>query len=95
MFNLSRQRQLDTGEIVGPGGYVDEPAQNVDSWKAVGNEPVIVHIVSFGAMEYLGDDDQILRRDTVASLREIYLRYWSRKAADGLRWISTTRDKHA
>ena len=75
VFNLSGRRQLDTGEVVEPGGYVYEPAGNVDSWKAVGDEPVIAHIVSFGAMEYLGDDDQILRRDTAASLREIYLRY--------------------
>jgi hypothetical protein len=65
----------NTGEVVGPGGYVYEPAGNVDSWKAVGDEPTIVHIVSFGAMEYLGDDDQILRRDSAASLRDIYLGY--------------------
>jgi 2,4'-dihydroxyacetophenone dioxygenase len=75
VFNLSGQRQLDTGEVVGPGGYAYEPAGNVDSWKAVGDEPVIVHIVSFGPMEYLGDDDRVLRRDTAASLREIYHRY--------------------
>ena len=42
---------------------------------AVGDEPVIVHITSFGPMEYLGDDDQVLRRDTASSLHEIYLRY--------------------
>ena len=74
-FNLSGQRQLDNGEVVGPGGYVYEPAGNVDSWKAVGDEPVIVHIISFGAMEYLGEGDQVLRRDTAASLREIYHRH--------------------
>jgi 2,4'-dihydroxyacetophenone dioxygenase len=74
-FNLSGQRQLDTGEVVGPGGYVYEPVGNVDSWKAVGDEPAIVHIVSFDAMEYLGDDDRGLRRDSAASLREIYRRY--------------------
>lgn len=75
VFNLSGRRQLDTGEIVGPGGYVYEPAGNVDSWRAIGDEPAIVHIVSFGAMEYLGDGDQVIRRDTAASLRDIYLRY--------------------
>jgi quercetin dioxygenase-like cupin family protein len=74
-FNIAGQRQLDTGEIVGPGGYVYEPTGNVDSWSAIGDEPVIVHIVSFGAMEYLGDDDQVLRRDTAASLRELYANY--------------------
>jgi 2,4'-dihydroxyacetophenone dioxygenase len=61
--------------VVGPGGCVYDPVGNVDSWKAVGGEPAVVHIVSCGAMEYLGGDDQILRRDTPASLRDIYLRY--------------------
>lgn len=75
-FNIAGSRQLlDTGEIVGPGAYVYEPAGNVDSWMAVGDEPVIVHITSFGAMEYLGDDDEVLRRDTASSLHQIYLRY--------------------
>jgi 2,4'-dihydroxyacetophenone dioxygenase len=75
-FNLAGSRQLlDTGEIVGPGAYVYEPSGNVDSWMAVGDEPVIVHIVSFGAMEYLGEDDQVLRRDTASSLHKIYLDY--------------------
>ena len=75
-FNLSGSRKLlDNGEVVGPGAYVYEPAGNVDSWMAVGDEPVIVHITSFGAMEYLDDEDNVLRRDSAASLREIYLRY--------------------
>jgi 2,4'-dihydroxyacetophenone dioxygenase len=75
-FNIAGSRKLiETGEIAGPGAYVYEPAGNVDSWMAVGDEPVIVHITSFGAMEYLGDDDQVLRRDTASSLHQIYLRY--------------------
>jgi len=74
-FNLSGTRQLDTGELIGPGQYVYEPAGNVDWWQAVGDEPVVVHIVSFGAMEYLGADGEILRRDTAASLRERYLAF--------------------
>jgi 2,4'-dihydroxyacetophenone dioxygenase len=75
------RRLLDTDEIVGPGTYVYEPVGNVDSWMAVGEEPVVVHIVSFGAMEYLDDDGAVLRRDTPSSLRETYLRYC---AANGL-----------
>ena len=74
-FNVSGSRQLDTGEIVGPGGYVFEPAGNVDSWKAVGDEPVVVHITSFGPMEYLGENDEVLKRDSTSSLRDVYLRY--------------------
>jgi 2,4'-dihydroxyacetophenone dioxygenase len=78
-FNLAGSRELlDTGEIAGPGAYVYEPAGNVDSWMAVGDEPVVVHIVSFGAMEYLDNDGRVLRRDTASSLQEIYLRYCER-----------------
>jgi len=74
-YNLSGQRKLlETGQVVGPGGYVYEPAGNVDSWMAVGEEPVIVHITSIGAMDYLDENGQVLRRDTPLSLREAYLR---------------------
>ena len=74
-YNLAGHRKLDTGEIVGPGGYVYEPAGNVDSWTAVGDEPVIVLITAFGAMEYLGDDDSVLRTDTPSSLRDRYIHH--------------------
>jgi 2,4'-dihydroxyacetophenone dioxygenase len=75
-FNLSGSRRLiETDEIVGPGGYVYEPAGNVDSWMAVGDEPVVVHIVSFGAMEYIGADGEVTRRDTPSSLYETYIRF--------------------
>lgn len=75
-LNLSGYRQLlDTGESVPPGGYVYEPRGNVDSWMAVGDEPVVVYIVAFGAMEYLTDDGAVLRRDTPDSLEQIYVRF--------------------
>lgn len=74
-FNVSGTRKLDTGEIVGPGGYVYEPAGNVDSWIAIGDEPAVIHITSYGAMEYLGENGEVLRRDTATSLRDVYLRY--------------------
>lgn len=72
-YNLAGQRKLlETGEVVGPGGYVYEPAGNVDSWMAVGTEPVVVHILAYGAMEYLDDQDAVLKRDTGASLLARY-----------------------
>ena len=75
-FNVSgRGRLIEANEIVGPGGYVYEPAGNVDSWMAVGDEPVVVHIVSFGAMEYIGADGEVTRRDTPSSLYETYIRF--------------------
>ena len=80
-YNLvGRRKLLETGEVVGPGGYVYEPPGNVDSWMAVGHEPVVVHITSYGAMEYLGENGEVLRRDTASSLRDLYLRYCAAKA---------------
>ena len=71
-FNVSGYRKLiETGEIVGPGGYVFEPVGNVDSWMAVGDEPVIVHIVSTGAMEYLGQNGEVLARHDANFLVEL------------------------
>lgn len=75
-LNLSGHRKLlETGEVIGPGGYVYEPAGNVDSWLAVGDVPVIVHIVAHGAMEYLDDDGGVTQRDTATSLLETYRRH--------------------
>jgi quercetin dioxygenase-like cupin family protein len=75
-FNLAgRRKLLETGEIVGPGGYVYEPSGNVDSWMAVGSDPVVVHIIAYGAMEYLGENGEVLKCDTPSSLREVYFRY--------------------
>jgi quercetin dioxygenase-like cupin family protein len=74
--NLAGRRELlETGEVIGPGGYVYEPAGNVDSWRAVGDEPVVVHIVARGAMEYLDAAGRVTQRDTAASLFERYLRH--------------------
>ncbi len=74
-FNLAGRRELHTGEIVGPGGYVYEPPGNVDSWRAIGDEPVIVHVVARGALDYLGEDDRVLSRSTTSSTGESYRRF--------------------
>ena len=37
--------------------------------------PSVVHIVAYGAMEYLGERGVVLQRDTPSSLLEIYRRY--------------------
>jgi quercetin dioxygenase-like cupin family protein len=82
-LNLQGRRELiESGEIVGPGGYVYEPAGNIDSWRAIGDEPVIVHIIAYGGLEYLGDHDEVLRRDDAASLRLLYERYCAEHQLD-------------
>jgi quercetin dioxygenase-like cupin family protein len=74
-LNLLGQRQLlDTGEVVGPGGYVYEPAGNVDSWRAVGDEPVVIFVTVRGAIETLDERDQVTGRDSTGSLAETYRR---------------------
>jgi hypothetical protein len=61
--------------VVGPGGYVYEPQGNVDSWMAVGDEPAVVHAIVEGAVEYLDEHDQVVRRSTATTARESYRRH--------------------
>ena len=73
-FNLSGTREIfGTGERVGPGSYVYEPAGNVDEWGAVGDEPCIVHIKVTGAVEYLGEDGQVIETVSAETQRAVYL----------------------
>jgi quercetin dioxygenase-like cupin family protein len=74
-FNMQGSRQLGSGEIVGPGDYVYEPAGNVDSWKVVGDVPLVVLVVVSGAVEYLGPDDRVTSIYTADVLMEMYRRY--------------------
>ena len=74
-FNLQGSRELCTGETVGPGGYVYEPAGNVDSWKVVGDTPLIVFLAVMGAVEYLDADGAVTSCYTASRLREIYCRH--------------------
>ena len=74
-FNLEGSRQLCTGEIIGPGGYVYEPPGNTDWWTVVGDEPLVVLVVVMGAVEYLGVDGAVSHRYTAHTLQEIYERH--------------------
>ena len=72
-YNVSGSRQLDTGEIAGPGAYVYEPAGHVDSWSRVGDEPCIVQITMSGHLACLGANDELLDCIDTPKLREPYL----------------------
>jgi 2,4'-dihydroxyacetophenone dioxygenase len=74
-FNLEGSRQLGTGEVIGPGDYVYEPAGNVDSWKNIGDVPLVVLVVVMGRVEYLGPDDSITSVYTADVLNELYRQY--------------------
>ena len=58
-FNLSGSRLLSSGEVIGPGGYVYEPPGNVDSWKVVGDEPLVALVVVMGEVEHLAPDGRV------------------------------------
>ena len=74
-FNLEGSRQLCSGEVVGPGGYVYEPAGNTDSWCAIGDTPLIVLVVVMGAVEYLGPGDTVIRCYTAQTLLDLFRRH--------------------
>jgi hypothetical protein len=78
-FNLSGAREIiGTGEIVGPGCYVHEPAGLTDTWAAVGDVPCVVHIKVTGNIDYLGDAGQVSETLNAASQRAAYLA-WCRE----------------
>lgn len=74
-LNLQGSRELGSGEVIGPGGYVYEPAGNVDSWKVVGDTPLIVLVVVMGAVEYLDADGAVTSCWTASRLFDVYRRY--------------------
>lgn len=74
-YTLAGQRELlETGVVVGPGDYVYEPPGNVDSWRAVGDAPLVVFVTLRGAIEYLDEHGNVLRRSTATSAAEAYRR---------------------
>ena len=73
-FNISGTREiLGTGELVGPGSYVYEPAGTVDGWGATGDEPCVVHIKVTGTIEYLDDSGQVIESVNAGTQRAVYL----------------------
>jgi 2,4'-dihydroxyacetophenone dioxygenase len=73
-FNLSGAREIfGTGEVVGPGAYVYEPAGTVDGWGAIGDEPCVIHIKVVGTIEYLGPNGAIIESVDAGTQRAVYL----------------------
>lgn len=71
-FNLEGTRLLCTGEVIGPGGYVYEPAGTTDWWSIVGDVPLVVLVVVMGAVEYLADDGAVVKRYSAQTLMDLY-----------------------
>ena len=74
-FNLSGSRLLiETIEVVGPGGYVYEPPGNVDSWRAIGSEPLVVLVTVRGTMETFGERGVVGDVSTTSGITAAYRR---------------------
>lgn len=71
-WNLQGSRELVTGEVIGPGEYVYEPAGNTDTWRAVGEDVLVVLTIVGGEIDYLGPDGQVLRRTSAATVEAQY-----------------------
>lgn len=78
-FNLAGTREIfGTGERVGPGDYVYEPAGTIDGWAATGDEPCVVLIKVAGTIDYLGEDGQVVESVDADTQRALYLA-WCRE----------------
>ena len=73
-YNLSGHREIvTTGEKVGPGDFVHEPAGNVDSWRCLGDEPCVVQISLKGRVEYVDDRGEVTSFTDAGTARAAYL----------------------
>lgn len=82
-LNLAGTRALSNGEVIGPGGYVYEPPGNEDTWRAIGEEPVIVFLTATGAIEYVDEAGAITSRTTTGSVTRSYRAFLASLAATG------------
>lgn len=82
-FNIAGTRRiLTTGEVIGPGTYIHEPVGNTDTWQAIGDEPCIVHIEANGRINYLDDQDNVLRHTDATTARAEYVGWCNQHGID-------------
>lgn len=75
-FVLSGRRRIaGCPDTIGPGTYVHEPVDNVDTWEAIGDEPCVVHIEVNGRIEYFDDTGHVARHTDAATARTAYLEW--------------------
>lgn len=75
VYQLSGLRQLDNGQLIGPGDYILEPAGNVDWWKVVGDEPMVAFVLVMGEVQFLGPGGEARAVANAAGQRAEYLRH--------------------
>ena len=69
-YNITGSRQLCTGEVIGPGDYVYEPAGNTDWWRVIGDEPLLALVVVRGKVDFLAADGSVRYTADAATQRE-------------------------
>jgi 2,4'-dihydroxyacetophenone dioxygenase len=84
VHQLAGQRQLCTGEILGPGDYVFEPVGHVDWWKIVGDEDMVAFVVVMGEVEFIGPGGDVLGVANVQTQRAEYAR-WCMEHGEAMR----------
>jgi quercetin dioxygenase-like cupin family protein len=83
-FMIEGERELHTGEIIGPGDYVFEPAGHIDTWKGVGESPALVLVVVYGAADHVGPTDQSERRFSSGNVEKMYRDYCDAQGVEAL-----------
>lgn len=71
-LNIVGSRRLNTGEVIDVGDFVFEPTGNEDSWEAVGNTPLIVHVNVSGSVEYLDENKNVQYAVDAKTIKEAY-----------------------
>jgi quercetin dioxygenase-like cupin family protein len=84
VHQLAGQRQLCTGEVLGPGDYVFEPKGHVDWWEIVGDEDMVAFVVVMGDVEFIGPGGEVLGVANVQTQRAAYER-WSQEQGVAVR----------
>jgi 2,4'-dihydroxyacetophenone dioxygenase len=78
-FVLSGERRISgCPDVIRAGSYVYEPVGNVDSWEAIGTVACVVHIEANGRVEYLDNDDNVVRFTDAATARCAYVEWCER-----------------
>lgn len=75
LHQFTGQRQLCSGQILGPGDYAYEPAGHVDWWKVVGEEDMVALAVVMGEIEFIAPGGEVRVRANVHTQRADYERH--------------------
>ena len=65
-------RYLEHGWVAGPGSFVHEPEGDVHTLVVEGGEEMVTLFIVRGPVDYIDDDDRVIRTDTAQSKLELY-----------------------